>query len=147
MVEELVDETVHERSVEDVDVLDAGGGDQAVGFASQVEVQVFAGRCFEDVEGEVRGQDAPDPVANCGLRQCHLTVDDHLAATLDRGDHHLDACRRCLERGRLREVALHDRCAPPGQRGEGGALSRVVDRVRSHQQPQLHLSLDPPSIR
>src|SRR6478752_867986 len=57
MVEELVDETVHERSVEDVDVLDAGGGDQAVGFASQVEVQVFAGRCFEDVEGEVRGQD------------------------------------------------------------------------------------------
>ncbi len=32
MVEERIDEAVHQCSVEDVDVLDAGGGDQGVGF-------------------------------------------------------------------------------------------------------------------
>ena len=129
-------EHVEEGPVEHVHVLHPERGDRLVGLAPQVEREVLAGRRLEEVEGEVRRQDAANAVLGGGAGERDLTVDDDLATTLERGDHDVDVARGAIEARGVGHVALHEHGAALDEPVERGTLVRVVERPRADEQPQ-----------
>jgi len=119
-------EHLHERALQDMDVLNAGRRNLLVSSAAQVEHHVFARRRLEQVERVVGRQDASHAVAPPDLGERNLAVDDDFGAALDGGDDHLHALGRPVERGTVGKVALDDLGPAREQRVERGAFGSVA---------------------
>jgi hypothetical protein len=119
-------EQLHERALQDMDVLNARRSDPLVRSAAQVEHHVLVGCGFEQVERVVGWQDAADAVAPAHLGKCDLAVDDDVRPALDSGDDHVHALRRPVERGAVSQVALDDFGPTHEQRVERGTLAGNV---------------------
>lgn len=112
-------------------MLNSQRGDRLVGLAPQIEGQEFAGRRLEEVEREVRGQDAADTVCGSGAGQRDLPVHDGLAPALQRRDHNVNADGGVTEARGVGDVALDDLGAAPHEPFDLGTLVGVGEGCRA----------------